>query len=111
MQTTTPRRAERHARPDRPRRVSLLLLFLLLGGLAAGLVMASRYYEGCKGAGEGPRNDVAFTVEDGATAEEVVEGLAADRVIPCGGFLGNLFMRGTGKSAELRAARSRSRPA
>ena len=103
MQTTTPRRAERHARPDRPRRVSLLLLFLLMGGLAAALVMASRYYEGCKGAGEGPRNDVVFTVEEGATAEQVVEGLAADRVIPCGGFLGNLFMRGTGKSAELRA--------
>lgn len=103
MQTTTPRRADRHARQERPRRISLLVLFLVMAGLAAGLVMASRYYEGCKGAGEGPRSDVAFTVEEGATAEQVVDDLAAKRVIPCGGLLGNLLMRGTGRSGDIRA--------
>ena len=103
MQTTTPRRADRHVQRDRPRRVSLLLLFLVMGGLVVSLVMASRYYERCQGAADGPRREVAFTVADGATAEQVVERLADERVIPCGGFLGNLLMRGTGKSAELRA--------
>lgn len=103
MQTTTPRRADRHARQERPRRISLLILFLAMAGIAAALVIASRYYEGCKGAADGPPRDVAFTVEEGATAEQVVEGLAADRVIPCGGFLGNLLMRGTGLSGEIRA--------
>lgn len=103
MQTTTPRRVDRHARQERPRRISLLILFLAMAAIAAALVMASRYYEGCKGAADGAPRDVAFTVEEGATAEQVVEGLAADRVIPCGGFLGNLLMRGTGLSSEIRA--------
>ena len=103
MQTTTPRRADRHVHRDRPRRISLLLLFLVMGGLVAALVMASRYYERCQGSADGPRRDVAFTVVDGATAEQVVDGLADEGVIPRGGFLGNLLMRGTGKSAELRA--------
>ena len=98
----TPRRADRHAH-DRPRRTSLLILFIALAGLVAGLVMASRYYERCKGAAEGPARDVTFTVDDGATAEQVVDGLAADGVIPCGGFVGNLLMRGTGKSGDIRA--------
>ena len=103
MQTTTPRRADRHAHHDRPRRLSLLILFLALAGLATGLVMASRYYEGCKGAAPGPVRDVTFTVEEGATAEQVVDDLAAGRVVPCGGFVGNLLMRGTGKSGDIRA--------
>jgi UPF0755 protein len=100
---TTPRRADRHAHRERPRRVSLLILFLALVGLVVGLVMASRYYEGCKRAADGPGRDVTFTVDDGATAEQVVDRLATERVIPCGGFVGNLLMRGTGKSAEIRA--------
>jgi UPF0755 protein len=103
MQTTPPRRADRHAHRDRPRRFSLLILFLALAGLVVGLVMASRYYEGCKRAADGAGRDVTFTVDDGATAEQVVDRLATERVIPCGGFVGNLLMRGTGKSAEIRA--------
>lgn len=103
MQTPTTRRADPHAHRDRPRRVPLLILFVAMAGLAAGLVMASRYYEGCKASAEGPDRDVAFTVATGATAEQVVEDLAAENVIPCGGFVGNLLMRGTGKSGEIRA--------
>jgi UPF0755 protein len=103
MQTTTPRRADRHVRHDRPRRTSLLILFLVIGGIAGGLVLASRYYEGCKGAADGPARAVTFTVAEGATAERVVDDLAAERVIPCGGFVGNLLMRGTGRSGEIRA--------
>ena len=65
--------------------------------------MASRHYESCQGAADGRTRDVTFTVEEGATAEQVVEGLASERVIPCGGFIGNLLMRGTGRSGEIRA--------
>jgi UPF0755 protein len=103
MQPVTPRRADRHAQHDRPRRLSLLVLFVGLAGLAAGLVMASRYYEGCKGVADGPARDVTFAVDEGATAEQVVDDLAAEGVIPCGGFVGNLLMRGTGKSGDIRA--------
>ncbi|MGH2631335.1 MAG: endolytic transglycosylase MltG [Actinomycetota bacterium] len=103
METTRPHRADRPVHRDRPRRVSLLILFVLVGGFVAALVMVSRYYEGCKGAARGPARDVSFTVEEGATADQVVDGLAAEEVIPCGGFVGNLLMRGTGKSSEIRA--------
>jgi UPF0755 protein len=102
MQTTPPRRADRHAHRDRPRRFSLLILFLALAGLVVGLVMASRYYEGCKRAADGAGRDVTFTVDDGATAEQVVDRLATERVIPCGGFVGNLLLRGTGKADRIR---------
>lgn len=100
---TTTRRADRHEHRDRPRRVSLLVLFLVLAGFAGALVMASRYYGRCRGPATGPAQDVSFTVEEGATADRVVEDLAGEGVIPCGGFVGNLLMRGTGKSAEIRA--------
>ena len=98
----TPRRADRHAHHDRPRRLSLAFLFVTLAGLVAGLVLASRYYEGCKGAADGPARDVTFAVEEGVTAEQVVDDLAAEGVIPCGGFVGNLLMRGTGRSGDIR---------
>lgn len=100
---TTTRRADRHEHRDRPRRVSLLILFLVLAGFAGALITASRHYERCKGAATGSTRAVAFTVEEGATAERVVGDLANEGVIPCGGFVGNLLMRGTGKSAEIRA--------
>ena len=94
---------DRHDRRARPRRVSLLILFLVLAGFAGALVMASRYYERCQGAEVGPRREVPFTVEEGATADRVVDDLSNEQVIPCGGFVGNLLMRGTGKSGEIRA--------
>jgi UPF0755 protein len=103
MHTTTPRRADRHEHSGRRRRGSLLILVVVLAGLAGILVMASRYYEGCKDAADGPERDVTFTVQEGATAEQVVDGLASENVIPCGGFIGNMLMRGTGRSAEIRA--------
>ncbi|MET0801617.1 MAG: endolytic transglycosylase MltG [Actinomycetota bacterium] len=103
METTRPRRADRHVHRDRPRKVSLLILFIVLGGFVAALVIASRYYEGCKEAADGPARAVSFTVEDGATADQVVDRLASEQVIPCGGFVGNLLMRGTGKSSDIRA--------
>ncbi len=65
--------------------------------------MASRHYESCQGAADGSKRDVTFTVDEGATAEQVVDDLASERVIPCGGFIGNLLMRGTDRSGDIRA--------
>jgi UPF0755 protein len=98
-----PGRAARHDHRDRPRRTSLLILFVLFAGVIGGLVWVSNYYSGCRGAAEGERKDVTFVVEEGATAEQVVRELHDQGVIPCGGFVGNLLMRGTGKASELRA--------
>ena len=101
----TPGRAARHDHRDRPRRTSLFILFVLLAGLIGGLVWVANYYQGCKGAAAGPgvERTVNFVVEEGASAEQVVQDLHDEGVIPCGGFVGNLLMRGTGKSSELRA--------
>ncbi|MGZ5290400.1 MAG: endolytic transglycosylase MltG, partial [Actinomycetota bacterium] len=101
----TPGRAARHDHRDRPRRTSLFILFVLLAGLIGGLVWVATYYQGCKGAAAGPgvERTVNFVVEEGASAERVVQDLHDEGVIPCGGFVANLLMRGTGKSSELRA--------
>ena len=102
----TPGRAARHDHRDRPRRTSLLILFVLFAGLVGGLFWISDYYQGCKGGTEGlPAGEagVTFVVEEGASAEQVVQDLHEQGVIPCGGFVGNLLMRGTGKASEIRA--------
>jgi UPF0755 protein len=93
---------QRADRGRRPRRLALLVaLTLFLGVLGAGAWAAS-YYRSCKQAAAGPKRPVTFTVEPGATGDEVVEGLHADGVIPCGGFVGNLLLRGTGDGDRIR---------
>lgn len=101
----TPGRAARHEHRDRPRRASLLILFVLFAGLVFGAVWVSNYYQGCKGSGSslGEEATVTFVVEEGASAAQVVNDLHERGVIPCGGFVGNLLMRGTGKASEIRA--------
>jgi UPF0755 protein len=92
----------RRARQRRPRRLALLLAFLLFLGVIGAGAWAADYYRGCKEPAAGPRRPVTFTVAPGATGEEVVNGLHADGVIPCGGFVGNLLLRGTGKEDRIR---------
>jgi UPF0755 protein len=99
----TPARSARHERRSRPRKTSLLVLFVAFLLVVGGAVAASSYYRGCRTAPEGPPKDVSFTVEQGATADQVVADLARDGLIRCGGFVGNLLMRGTGKAGDIRA--------
>ena len=111
METETPQRAgqperrRRHHPHDlRPRRVTLLILFVAFLVLAGGVVWAGSYWSNCKEATtEGAERSVQVSVEDGATAGDVVEELAAKGVMRCGGFVGNLLMRGTGKADDIRA--------
>jgi UPF0755 protein len=94
------RRAER---TRRSRRLSLVVVLVLLAAIGWGVYAALGYYAECKEAAPGPRRPVTFTVEEGATGEQVVEELHEQRVTPCGGFVGNLLLRGTGKADEIRA--------
>jgi UPF0755 protein len=93
----------RRGRQRRPRRLALLVAFLLFLGVIGAGAWAADYYRACKEPEDGPRRPVTFTVPPGATGEEVVNGLHADGVIPCGGFVGNLLLRGTGKADRIRA--------
>jgi UPF0755 protein len=82
--------------------VSLVVaLVLFLGVLGAGAWGAS-YYRRCQDAADGPTRPVTVTVVEGATGEEVIEELHARGVIPCGGFVGNMLLRGTGKADRIR---------
>ena len=75
-------------------------IFLVLVG---SVVWAVDYYAGCQRAPEGPQEPLAYTVEEGAPASNVVDDLAERGVISCGGFVGNLLLRGTGKADAIRA--------
>lgn len=100
----TPQRSARHAgRRERPRRTPLLILFVAFLLVVGGVVGAAAYYRGCRSAPAGPPKDVSFTVVQGATADRVVADLAKAGLIRCGGFVGNLLMRGTGKASQIRA--------
>jgi UPF0755 protein len=89
-------------RGRRPRRLSLVLaLALFLGVLGAG-AWGATYYRRCQEPADRPERPVTFTVLEGATGEEVIEELHAEGVIPCGGFIGNILLRGTGKADEIR---------
>jgi UPF0755 protein len=92
----------REVRGRRSRRLSLLIaLALFLGVLGVGAWGAS-YYRRCQEAADGPTRPVTFTVAEGATGEQVIRRLHEEGVIPCGGFVGNLLLRGTGKADRIR---------
>jgi UPF0755 protein len=98
-----PRRSRRHDDPDdRPHRAALVALLVAFLVLVAGVVAAGAYYGHCKGA-SGPKDDVAFTVEPGTSGEDVVSELHDLGVVRCGGIVGRILLRSTGKADAIRA--------
>jgi UPF0755 protein len=92
----------RAERGRRPRRLSLVLALVLFLGVVGAGAWGANYYRRCQEAAEGSRRPVTVNVAEGATGEEVIEELHAEGVIPCGGFIGNILLRGTGKADEIR---------
>jgi UPF0755 protein len=98
-----PRRSDRHGDTDgRPHRGAFLALLVAFLVLVGGVVAAGAYYGHCKGA-SGPKHDVAFTVEPGTSGEQVVSELHDLGVVRCGGIVGRILLRGTGKADAIRA--------
>jgi UPF0755 protein len=93
----------RAGRGSRPRRLSLVVALLLFLGVVGAGAWALNYYRTCQEPPPGPRRAVSFTVEEDTPAREVMEGLHDEGVIACGGFVGNLLLRGTGKADQIRA--------
>ena len=77
----------------------LLVAFLVIVG---GLVGVGAYYGYCKGTG-GQQSPVELTVADGASGEQVVAELHDLGVVRCGGLVGRILLRGTGKADAIRA--------
>jgi UPF0755 protein len=86
-----------------PRRTSLVVVLVLFVLVASGLAWGADYYRSCKEAPEQSGASVSFEVPDGATGTDVVRSLADRGLIACGGFVGNLLLRGTGKASDIRA--------
>jgi UPF0755 protein len=92
-------------RPDdrRGRRVRLVVVLVLFFLVAGTVYAAVAKYRDCREPPASTGQIVSFDVPDGATGKDVVEQLHAQGLINCGGFLGNLLLRGTGKAGEIRA--------
>jgi UPF0755 protein len=92
-------RHEVHARGHRVAVLALVLVFLLVAG---GVVVAVRRYTWCKGA-DAAGEPVTVEIAEGATGDEVAGQLARAGVTRCGGFVGELLMKQSGRAAEIRA--------
>jgi UPF0755 protein len=98
--TPAPRGRTKQRHPRRTSLIVVLVLFLLVAG---GLAWGANYYRGCKKAPAQTGATVSFEVPSGATGDDVVRSLADRGLISCGGFVGNLLLRGTGKAGDILA--------
>ncbi len=92
-------RHEEHPRGHRRAVVALVVVFLVVAG---GVVVGVRRYTWCKGAGP-VGTAVTVDVAEGATGDEVAGELAQAGVTRCGGFIGELLMKQSGRASEIRA--------
>jgi UPF0755 protein len=92
-------------RPDdrRGRRVRLVVVLVLFFLVAGGVYAAVARYRDCREPPASTGQSVTFEVPEGATGKDVVDRLHAQGLMTCGGFLGNLLLRGTGKAGDIRA--------
>jgi UPF0755 protein len=92
-----PTRPDRH----RPHRTGLIVVLALFLGLVVVLAIAGNRYRACRDAPIADGSTVTFEVPEGATGEDVAEQLATEGLTNCGGFVGNLLLRGTGQASEI----------
>lgn len=94
------RRAERRTRR---RRLSLVIALVLFLGVVGAGAWALNHYRTCREPAPGPKRPVTFTVEEHTPAQEVMEDLHDSGITPCGGVVGTVILRGTGKADRIRA--------
>jgi UPF0755 protein len=100
LSPATPVRGPDDRRGRRVRLVVVLVVFFLVAG---AIFAAATKYRGCRAAPTQTGTTISVEVPDGATGQDVVAKLAAAGLIRCGGFVGNLLLRGTGKAGQIRA--------
>jgi UPF0755 protein len=103
MTDLTPAADARGHDDRRGRRVRLVVVLVLFFLVAGGVYVALARYQGCRDAPTSDGTTVSFEVPEGASGQDVVAQLHAQGLIRCGGFLGNLLLRGTGKAGQIRA--------
>ena len=105
MDTATPHaamdtRGPAGRRRRRVRLVVLLVVFFLVTGAVSAEVAK---YRGCQEPPPATGSSVAFPIPSGATGQDVVAALDQRGLIRCGGFVGNLLLRKTGKAGKILA--------
>src|SRR2546426_7752346 len=105
MDTPTPHApTDASGRPGRRRRrvrlVVVLVVFLVAPGAVPAAVAKS---QGCQQPPPATGGAVVFPIPPGATGKDVVAALDREGLIRCGGFVGNLLLRGTGKAGKILA--------
>jgi UPF0755 protein len=98
-----PKPAGRSGHERRRRRVALLVVLVVFFLVAGGMVAAIGRYRGCKEPPAADGTKVTFEVPTGASGRDVAERLAQRGLVRCGGFVGNLLLRGTGKANRILA--------
>ena len=87
----------------RRRRLALVALLVAFCLIVVGVAVANASYQRCKEPPEADGQTVSLTVPEGASGEDVVASLASQGLIRCGGFVGNLLLRGSGMANAIRA--------
>ena len=87
-------------RRRRMRLIVVLVVFLLVTGAVSAAVAK---YRGCQQPPPATGGAVVFPIPPGATGKDVVAALDQQGLIRCGGFVGNLLLRGTGKAGKILA--------
>jgi len=96
------------AEPDpvierRRRKTALIALLVAFAVFLAAVVVSSSWYRGCRRTPEADGSTVSLTVAEGATGHDVVRDLADQGLIRCGGLIGEMLLRATGKASAIRA--------
>jgi UPF0755 protein len=87
----------------RPRRGAALLAAVAALGALAAVGGAAAYYQRCREAPPPDGRTVRLEVPRGATGEDVLAALHRDGLVRCGGLVGDLLLRGTGRAGAIRA--------
>jgi UPF0755 protein len=87
----------------RRRRIALIALLVALCVVATGVAVANASYQHCKQTPAADGRTVTVQIPEGVTGEDVVTELSGEGLIPCGGFVGNLLLRGSGMANQIRA--------
>jgi cell division protein YceG involved in septum cleavage len=85
------------------RRVALVVFLVVLSLLVVGVAFANSSYNRCKQPPVADGRTVTFEVPQGATGRDVVAALADQGLIRCGGFVGDLLLRGAGNANGILA--------
>jgi UPF0755 protein len=85
------------------RRTALIALLAAIGLVAILIVAAGASYRRCQAPPPAEGRTVTFVVDEGVSGQQVVADLAEQGLVTCGGFMGNLLLRGTGQATAILA--------